>query len=132
MRTRQGGVKKMPMPSLFNSLHAAHYCGFTIRAWCRYEKKGCNPAPIIIDGDWWYSRKELRRWMDAGCPPRRIWEAEKKLSVMQKELQNAAKILKTMEILKTSETLSPSSLSDIKEIEDQLKNNDTVEIVTTP
>jgi predicted DNA-binding transcriptional regulator AlpA len=64
-------------PMLVPAREAARLCGRSLASWWRDVASGRVPAPIRLGGgDRPYWRvEELRRWVEAGCPDRRTWEA---------------------------------------------------------
>ena len=44
-------------------------------SWWRDHSAGRIPAPIKLGGSTLWRAEELREWIEAGCPCRRIWEA---------------------------------------------------------
>ncbi len=59
---------------LLNVAQIAHLLGWGKSVVRQRDKKGLLPKPVRIGGSLQWSRKELRDWMDAGCPPRSKWE----------------------------------------------------------
>jgi predicted DNA-binding transcriptional regulator AlpA len=55
---------------------AAALCGVSTRTWRRLEETGVVPRPILLGRRMkrWL-RADFIRWIEAGCPPRREWEA---------------------------------------------------------
>lgn len=55
---------------------AAALCGMSLRTWCRLDSAGRVPRPILLGRKMkrWH-REDLVRWIAAGCPARREWEA---------------------------------------------------------
>jgi predicted DNA-binding transcriptional regulator AlpA len=49
-------------------------CGRSEASWWRDHAAGRIPAPIKLGGRTLWRVEELRRWVEAGCPARRIWE----------------------------------------------------------
>lgn len=61
-------------PGLLRRVAAARFCGVGASTWDRLTAAGRTPAPIRLGGSVGWSRRELARWIDHGCPPRAEWE----------------------------------------------------------
>src|SRR4029450_8055482 len=60
---------------LVSAAEAARLCGRSKASWWRDHAAEGNPAPGRLGGRTLWRVEELRRWADAGCPDRKIWEA---------------------------------------------------------
>jgi predicted DNA-binding transcriptional regulator AlpA len=54
---------------------AGPMCGRSEASWWRDHAAGRAPAPVKLGGRTLWRVEELRRWVAAGCPDRRDWEA---------------------------------------------------------
>lgn len=54
---------------------AGPMCGRSEASWWRDHAAGRIPAPVKVGGRTYWRAEELRRWVDAGCPCRKLWEA---------------------------------------------------------
>ena len=65
------------VPALLVSAEvAAGLCGVSVRTWCRLDASGRVPRPVLLGRKMKrWQREDLVRWIEAGCPPRREWEA---------------------------------------------------------
>jgi predicted DNA-binding transcriptional regulator AlpA len=54
---------------------AGPMCGRSEASWWRDLAAARIPAPIKLGGRTLWRVQELREWVEAGCPVRRIWEA---------------------------------------------------------
>jgi predicted DNA-binding transcriptional regulator AlpA len=57
---------------------AAPLCGRSRASWWRDHAAGRTPSPVRLGGRTLWRTEELRRWVEAGCPPRAAWEAQQK------------------------------------------------------
>jgi predicted DNA-binding transcriptional regulator AlpA len=73
--TRRESRRRRVPPGLLRRPNAAHYCSAGTSSWDRWSAAGLTPAPIRLGGAVYWSRRELRAWIDHGCPPRAEWEA---------------------------------------------------------
>jgi predicted DNA-binding transcriptional regulator AlpA len=65
-------------PLLLNADQAASLCGVSSATWYRMASSGRCPAPLRLSaGCVRWRVEELRDWIEAGCPPRREWEARR-------------------------------------------------------
>jgi predicted DNA-binding transcriptional regulator AlpA len=69
--TRQAGAAA----ELLRAREAALMCGTSTPTWWRLHSAGLVPAPVRLGGVTAWRTDELRRWVAAGCPDRRAWEA---------------------------------------------------------
>jgi predicted DNA-binding transcriptional regulator AlpA len=54
---------------------AGPMCGRSEASWWRDHAAGRIPAPVKLGGRTLWRVEELRRWVEAGCPCRKTWEA---------------------------------------------------------
>jgi predicted DNA-binding transcriptional regulator AlpA len=54
---------------------AGSMCGRSEASWWRDHAAGRIPTPVKLGGRTLWRAEELRAWVAAGCPARRIWEA---------------------------------------------------------
>jgi len=54
---------------------AGPMCGRSEASWWRDHSAGRIPAAIKLGGRTYWRVRELRDWIDAGCPTRKTWEA---------------------------------------------------------
>jgi hypothetical protein len=61
---------------LLTAKQAAAVCGMSLRTWRRKDAAGQVPAAVLVGGGPTkrLRAEELRRWSEAGCPPRSQWE----------------------------------------------------------
>jgi predicted DNA-binding transcriptional regulator AlpA len=64
-----------PEPLLVPASVAGPMCGRSEPSWWRDLSAGRIPAPVRLGGSTLWRVPELRAWVEAGCPPRREWEA---------------------------------------------------------
>jgi prophage regulatory protein len=65
-----------PLPRLLvGADEAGPMCGRSEASWWRDLAAGRIPAPVRLGGRTLWRTEELRRWVEAGCPPRKLWEA---------------------------------------------------------
>jgi prophage regulatory protein len=62
-------------PLLVPAEVAGAMCGRSEASWWRDLAAGRIPAPIKLGGRTLWRTQELRAWVEAGCPDRRVWEA---------------------------------------------------------
>ena len=60
---------------LLRAGEAARMCGLSRSTWYKNVAAGEVPAPVKIAGAVRWRRSELVEWIEAGCPPRVMWEA---------------------------------------------------------
>jgi predicted DNA-binding transcriptional regulator AlpA len=61
-------------PLLISAAAAAQMCGRSVASWWRDHSAGRIPAPLKLGGRTFWRAEELRRWIEVGCPPRKLWE----------------------------------------------------------
>jgi predicted DNA-binding transcriptional regulator AlpA len=59
---------------LVDAREAATLCGMSRAAWYKQLSSGKIPRPVKIGSISRWRRRELERWIDAGCPARQKWE----------------------------------------------------------
>jgi len=65
-------------PHLIDARGAARLCGVSVATWYRMEAAGRTPRPVRPSpGTVRWRHADLADWIDAGCPPRAEWEAER-------------------------------------------------------
>ena len=62
---------------LLNATQAAARCGCSVRTWRTWDRSGRTPLPIRIGRALYWRPKELADWVEAGCPDRETWIAQK-------------------------------------------------------
>ena len=60
---------------LLSAADAAALCSMSVRTWQRLKSEGRVPRPVRLGRSNRWRRDELERWVDAGCPVRREWDA---------------------------------------------------------
>lgn len=65
-------------PLLVGADVAGPLCGRSEASWWRDHAAGRIPAPLKLGGRTLWRVEELRRWVAAGCPCRRVWDAMEK------------------------------------------------------
>ena len=61
---------------LISAEEAATLLGIGRRTFYRLHSSGRVPLPVRLGGTVRWRLEELRRWTQAGCPPRRKWAEE--------------------------------------------------------
>lgn len=64
-------------PLLVTAREAAALCGRSLRCWRTWDAAGRIPQPVRIGRATLWRAEELRCWVDAGCPRRDEWEAQR-------------------------------------------------------
>jgi predicted DNA-binding transcriptional regulator AlpA len=64
---------------LLSAKESGQMCGRSPASWWRDHAAGRVPAPVYLGGATRWRAKELRAWIEAGCPPRKQWEAMEKV-----------------------------------------------------
>jgi predicted DNA-binding transcriptional regulator AlpA len=62
--------RRRRLPGLLRRKSAARFCGVGASTWDRLTAAGLTPAPIRLGGSVGWSRRELARWIEHGCPAR--------------------------------------------------------------
>lgn len=62
---------------LVSARQAAAMCGRSLRTWRSLDSAGRIPRPVRINRATLWRTNELRAWVDAGCPDRENWEAQR-------------------------------------------------------
>jgi predicted DNA-binding transcriptional regulator AlpA len=70
----RGRVPEACLPLLLDATEAAEFVGVSRSSFYRLDLSGVVPSPIRLSKFRRWSRPELRRWVEAGCPPRSRWE----------------------------------------------------------
>jgi predicted DNA-binding transcriptional regulator AlpA len=70
-------VPEANLPLLLNSDAAAGFLGVGRATLYRLDMAGRVPRPIHLGRLRRWSRPELRRWVEAGCPARERWESKR-------------------------------------------------------
>lgn len=75
-------MPKQPLnlpPLLVDADSAALSLGYSRRHFDKLNEAGRCPRPIRVLGDPRWSVRELRAWVDAGCPVLEEWEERKRI-----------------------------------------------------
>lgn len=64
-------------PLLVPAPQAARLSGVSEATWWRLHAAAKVPHPLKLGGRTLWSLEELRRWVGAGCPDRKTWDALK-------------------------------------------------------
>lgn len=74
----QKGLLRRGMDQAFRLLlraaEAAHFLGLSRSELYRLDASGRLPAPVRLGKVKRWSRPELEKWVERGCPPRHDWE----------------------------------------------------------
>lgn len=62
-------------PLLLSAARVARLLEISERTLWRLRSAGKLPRPVQVGGSVRWRAEEIRRWIDAGCPPLREWEA---------------------------------------------------------
>ncbi len=62
---------------LLTATDAARRCGCSVRTWRTWDRSGRTPLPIRIGRSLYWRPKELAAWVEAGCPDRATWIAQR-------------------------------------------------------
>jgi predicted DNA-binding transcriptional regulator AlpA len=73
---KRGRKKRSLPPALLRREAAAEFLALSRPTFDRADAAGLVPRARFIGGVKAYSVKELRSWIDAGCPPRAEWEPQ--------------------------------------------------------
>jgi predicted DNA-binding transcriptional regulator AlpA len=68
-----------PAPLLLRADQAAALCNTSARTWRTWDAAGKIPRAIRIGRSTYWRPEELKAWVAAGCPDRRVWR------IMQEE-----------------------------------------------
>jgi hypothetical protein len=75
--------RRRPLPPLLVSgPTAATLCGVSARTWATLNVMRKTPTPTRLNGRVLWNRRELARWVDAGCPDRQTWRAMDALTII--------------------------------------------------
>jgi hypothetical protein len=69
--------RKQLLPGMVRAKDAASWSSVRLRTWRAWDAAGKVPRPLRIGACTLWSLPELRKWRDAGCPPRDEWEVLK-------------------------------------------------------
>ena len=58
---------------LLTAAKAAKLCDRSERTWRGWDAAGLIPMPVRIGKSTFWRPKELKDWIDAGCPNRKTW-----------------------------------------------------------
>ena len=64
-------------PLLLNAAEAAERCGCSVRTWRTWDRAGRTPPPVRIGRSLYWRPNELSGWVEAGCPDRATWVAQR-------------------------------------------------------
>ncbi|MBI1913616.1 MAG: helix-turn-helix domain-containing protein [Planctomycetes bacterium] len=64
-----------PEPLLVPAPEAARLCGVSEATWWRLVAAGKTPSPVRLGHSTRWRVAELKRWVQAGCPDRKAWQA---------------------------------------------------------
>ena len=56
---------------------AAQRCNCSVRIWRTRDRSGLTPPPIRIGRSLYWRPEELTAWVEAGCPDRETWLAQR-------------------------------------------------------
>ncbi|MBN2292320.1 MAG: helix-turn-helix domain-containing protein [Pirellulales bacterium] len=62
---------------LLNAAQAAERFGCSVRTWRSWDRAGQTPPPVRIGRSLYWRPKELAAWVEAGCPNRATWIAQR-------------------------------------------------------
>jgi predicted DNA-binding transcriptional regulator AlpA len=65
---------EVPPRLLITAQEGAAMIGVSLRQWWRLFSSGKIPRAVIIGQSKRWRPHELRRWVDAGCPERSVWD----------------------------------------------------------
>ena len=65
----------LPAPLLVSDREAAHLAGVSRATWWRLHAAAKTPATVKLGRCRRWNRAEIVAWIEAGCPPRQLWEA---------------------------------------------------------
>jgi len=75
--------RQLPIPLLLTAADAAALTGKSLRTWRTWNAAGLIPKPIRIGRSTLWRTDELRAWVAAGCPCRKLWEARQSMAGSQ-------------------------------------------------
>ena len=70
-----GTVRRKSHPGLLRRGAAARFLAISPATLDRHSAAGKLPAPVKIGGCLAWNRRELKAWIDHGCPDRAVWTA---------------------------------------------------------
>jgi predicted DNA-binding transcriptional regulator AlpA len=62
---------------LLTAEEAARRCGCSVRTWRTRDRVGLTPPPVHIGRSLYWRPQELAAWVEAGCPDRETWIAQR-------------------------------------------------------
>ena len=62
---------------LLKSAQAAERFGCSVRTWRTWNRAGQTPPPVRIGRSLYWQPNELEAWIEAGCPDRATWIAQR-------------------------------------------------------
>ena len=62
---------------LLNTAKAAERFGCSVRTWRTWDRSGRTPPPIRIGRSLFWRPNELADWVEARCPDRKSWIAQR-------------------------------------------------------
>lgn len=74
MKPANRSPEKTQKSLLINALDSADMCGVGKSQWYALVAAGKAPAPIKLGRKSLWRKDELKEWIGAGCPVRKIWE----------------------------------------------------------
>jgi predicted DNA-binding transcriptional regulator AlpA len=66
--------RELPAPLLLRADQAAALCSTSARTWRMWDAAGKIPRAIRIGRCTYWRPEELKAWVAAGCPDRRVWK----------------------------------------------------------
>ena len=70
-------VAPPPVPLLVNATSAAAIVGVSRVVWWNLNRSARCPRPLALSRRAMWRADELRRWVEAGAPPRAVWDQRK-------------------------------------------------------
>ena len=62
---------------LLKAAEAAERFGCSVRTWRTWDRAGHSPPPVRIGRSLYWRPNELSAWVEAGCPDRATWVAQR-------------------------------------------------------
>jgi predicted DNA-binding transcriptional regulator AlpA len=69
-----GPIGPSPEPLLLRAPQAAASCNTSARTWRAWDAAGKIPRAVRIGRSTYWRPEELKAWIAAGCPDRKLWE----------------------------------------------------------